>query len=215
MTMTKLRARVSPQAITKVTRIFNGTLDDIFNELFQNARRAGATALPSPPSTLDDACLITVAMTAPVLPTRSISSRSANPIGPVSAGPARTLPAWASSALLGSTRWSVPPVLLDRSRWRSRAMPGPARPTSMCCPGMGRAARQSRSTFRPGPDGKLERTSRQRRGSFRCRSPTTARTSPAPTSSPMPTRSSSGMASGSACSATGIRRTSRRSTSTG
>ena len=39
---TKLRAQVSPQAISKVTRIFNGTLDDIFNELFQNARRAGA-----------------------------------------------------------------------------------------------------------------------------------------------------------------------------
>ena len=28
---TKLRARVSPQVISKVTRIFNGTLDDIFN----------------------------------------------------------------------------------------------------------------------------------------------------------------------------------------
>ena len=37
MTMiTKLRARVSPEAISKVTRIFNGTLDDIFNELFEN-----------------------------------------------------------------------------------------------------------------------------------------------------------------------------------
>lgn len=36
---TKLRARVSPEAITKVSRIFNGTLDDVFNELFQNARR--------------------------------------------------------------------------------------------------------------------------------------------------------------------------------
>ena len=39
-TPTKLRARVSPQAISKVTRIFNGTLDDIFAELFQKIGRA-------------------------------------------------------------------------------------------------------------------------------------------------------------------------------
>jgi hypothetical protein len=36
-TTAKLRARVSPEAISKVTRIFNGSLDDIFNELLQNA----------------------------------------------------------------------------------------------------------------------------------------------------------------------------------
>ena len=59
--VTKLRARVSPEAITKVTRIFNGTLDDIFNELFQNARRAGATCVAVTAEHLDDACLITVA----------------------------------------------------------------------------------------------------------------------------------------------------------
>lgn len=59
--LTKLRARVSPQAISKVTRIFNGTLDDIFNELFQNARRAGATCVTVTVEHLDDACLITVA----------------------------------------------------------------------------------------------------------------------------------------------------------
>lgn len=58
--LTKLRARVSPQAISKVTRIFNGTLDDIFNELFQNARRAGATCVTVTAEHLDDACLITV-----------------------------------------------------------------------------------------------------------------------------------------------------------
>lgn len=58
--LTKLRARVSPQAISKVTRIFNGTLDDIFNELFQNARRAGATHLVVTAEHLGDACLITV-----------------------------------------------------------------------------------------------------------------------------------------------------------
>lgn len=58
--LTKLRARVSPQAISKVTRIFNGTLDDIFNELFQNARRAGATHVAVTAEHLGDACLITV-----------------------------------------------------------------------------------------------------------------------------------------------------------
>lgn len=59
--ITTLRARVSPQAISKVTRIFNGTLDDIFNELLQNARRAGASAVAITTEHLDDACLITVA----------------------------------------------------------------------------------------------------------------------------------------------------------
>ena len=58
--LTKLRARVSPEAISKVTRIFNGTLDDIFNELFQNARRAGASHVAVTAEHLDDACLISV-----------------------------------------------------------------------------------------------------------------------------------------------------------
>ncbi len=38
-----IRAVVDPQAITRVTRLFNGTLADVLNELFHNARRAGAT----------------------------------------------------------------------------------------------------------------------------------------------------------------------------
>lgn len=38
-----IRAVVDPQAITRVTRLFNGTLADVLNELLQNARRAGAT----------------------------------------------------------------------------------------------------------------------------------------------------------------------------
>lgn len=38
-----VRARVSAAAIGKVTRMFSGSLDDILTELFQNARRAGAT----------------------------------------------------------------------------------------------------------------------------------------------------------------------------
>lgn len=38
-----IRTSVSQQAITKVTRLFNGTVGDVLNELLQNARRAGAT----------------------------------------------------------------------------------------------------------------------------------------------------------------------------
>lgn len=36
-------AQVSPEAIEKVGRLFNALIDDILNELLQNARRAGAT----------------------------------------------------------------------------------------------------------------------------------------------------------------------------
>lgn len=43
MKLDPIRATVSGQTITKVTRLFNGTLKDILNELLQNARRAGAT----------------------------------------------------------------------------------------------------------------------------------------------------------------------------
>ena len=37
------RAQVSPTILEKAPRFFNGTFSDIFNELLQNARRAGAT----------------------------------------------------------------------------------------------------------------------------------------------------------------------------
>ena len=40
-----IRARVSEKTITKVTRLFNGSLSDILTELLQNARRAQATAV--------------------------------------------------------------------------------------------------------------------------------------------------------------------------
>ena len=36
--MTTIRATVAAEAIEKVTRLFNGTIDDIANELLQNAR---------------------------------------------------------------------------------------------------------------------------------------------------------------------------------
>jgi len=40
--LTTIEARVSQSAITKVTRLFNGTIADVLQELLQNARRAGA-----------------------------------------------------------------------------------------------------------------------------------------------------------------------------
>lgn len=42
---TEIRPSVGDQLITKVSRLFNGTIADILNELFQNARRAGATGV--------------------------------------------------------------------------------------------------------------------------------------------------------------------------
>jgi hypothetical protein len=43
--LTTVSTSVAPAAITKVTRLFNGALYDVLNELFQNARRAGATSI--------------------------------------------------------------------------------------------------------------------------------------------------------------------------
>lgn len=45
MQYTPIRTAVSPETITKVTRLFNGTLEDITNELLQNSRRAGSTII--------------------------------------------------------------------------------------------------------------------------------------------------------------------------
>ena len=42
---TSIRAAVSPATIGKATRFFSGTIVDIINETFQNARRAGATLI--------------------------------------------------------------------------------------------------------------------------------------------------------------------------
>lgn len=56
-----VRACVAPSAIAKVTRLFSGSLGDILAELFQNARRAGATEIavramtdPSPSIVISD-----------------------------------------------------------------------------------------------------------------------------------------------------------------
>src|SRR3546814_2735974 len=38
----EIRPSVGDELITKVSRLFNGTITDVLNELFQNARRAGA-----------------------------------------------------------------------------------------------------------------------------------------------------------------------------
>ncbi|MBV2149934.1 ATP-binding protein [Sphingobium sp. AS12] len=45
MLPTSVRPSVSPDAIQRVGRLFNGSIDDILNELVQNARRAGATCV--------------------------------------------------------------------------------------------------------------------------------------------------------------------------
>ncbi|MDF0543848.1 ATP-binding protein [Sphingobium sp. H39-3-25] len=42
---TVIHSQVDPAAITKVTRLFDNTLDSILTELIQNARRAGATTI--------------------------------------------------------------------------------------------------------------------------------------------------------------------------
>ena len=41
----RMRARVDPDAMEKVTRFFNATVADTLREIFQNARRAGASAI--------------------------------------------------------------------------------------------------------------------------------------------------------------------------
>ena len=40
-----IRARIHERALSRVTKLFNAGLGDIFAELFQNARRAGAGRL--------------------------------------------------------------------------------------------------------------------------------------------------------------------------
>jgi hypothetical protein len=42
---TQIQPAVGQALITKVSRLFNGTASDVLNELFQNARRAGATRI--------------------------------------------------------------------------------------------------------------------------------------------------------------------------
>ena len=37
--------QVGASLITRVTRLFNGTIHDVLNELLQNSRRAGATSV--------------------------------------------------------------------------------------------------------------------------------------------------------------------------
>lgn len=45
MLLTTIRPSVSPEMIEKVTRLYNGTIHDILNEVFQNSRRAKATRI--------------------------------------------------------------------------------------------------------------------------------------------------------------------------
>ena len=56
-----IRPSVSADTITKVTRLFNGSIDDIVNELLQNARRAGATAIVISHTKADTGIHLTIA----------------------------------------------------------------------------------------------------------------------------------------------------------
>ena len=53
-TLKPFRATVSDRLLEKAPRFFDGTFDDIFAELFQNARRAGATCVLVEATTNDD-----------------------------------------------------------------------------------------------------------------------------------------------------------------
>lgn len=56
-----VRSQVDPAAVTKVTRLFNNTIGDVLAELFQNARRAGATTVSLQTSGSKDAPWLSVA----------------------------------------------------------------------------------------------------------------------------------------------------------
>lgn len=59
--MTTVSTSVSQGAITRITRLFNGTLLDVLNEIFQNCRRAGATSVTLTTVTQGDQILLSVA----------------------------------------------------------------------------------------------------------------------------------------------------------
>ena len=56
-----VRATVSPETISKVTRLFNGTIGDILNELLQNARRAGASGVDVDAMPVENGLRVTIA----------------------------------------------------------------------------------------------------------------------------------------------------------
>ena len=55
-----IRAQISTDALLNVTRMFNGTVQDIANELLQNARRAGAGTVDITTESIADATGITI-----------------------------------------------------------------------------------------------------------------------------------------------------------
>ncbi|MBJ7527489.1 MAG: ATP-binding protein, partial [Sphingomonadaceae bacterium] len=60
MTTYAMHVTVSPDMIQKSTRLFNGTPQDIINELFQNSRRAGANIITVDAAISDDVCSISI-----------------------------------------------------------------------------------------------------------------------------------------------------------
>ena len=95
-----IRTQVAPEAIDKVTRLFNGSLTDIANELLQNARRAAASTIDITVGQPDD--------TGTTLTISEHCSRSADPTGQAKHAGAKILQAWASSRSLASPPASKP-----------------------------------------------------------------------------------------------------------
>ena len=100
-----IHARVDDNAIERVTRFFNARLGSILGELFQNARRAGATEIDVRTTMtgievsdnghgMNEGTKQTRGRT---MPTRRWCSRSAEASG--TAGTKKTPPEW------GATRW--------------------------------------------------------------------------------------------------------------
>src|SRR3546814_7507583 len=57
----EIRPTVGDELITKVSRLFNGTIADVLNELFQNARRAGAGRIEVRVSEHEGSSVLTIA----------------------------------------------------------------------------------------------------------------------------------------------------------
>jgi hypothetical protein len=98
---TVVHSQVDPAAITKVTRLFN-TLGSILTELIQNARRAGATTVDLDVAEADDRQWLVIADDGAGIADPRSFSRSGARDGTTTSRPAKTLPAWACSALPGA-----------------------------------------------------------------------------------------------------------------
>lgn len=130
MTTYTFRAHVAPEAIDKVGRLFNASLNDILNELFQNARRAGATRIAVDQT--DDPQLglaIRVADDGPGLDDPQSLFSLGRGVGAKTASPPRMRPEWASSRSPAAAPpfWRGARGPMRHGRLRPARMPLPAR----------------------------------------------------------------------------------------